>query len=154
MEITTDKVAVTYEQILQFRNNAAQYQMTHQKERNQFLHALSRALKFTKDAADDYTEALNELQVKYGRKDEKTKSFILDSKENYTFDEDGKRGFHKAHRALLSTLVNDVAVYHSDFVPKDINYLLWAVFHPFVLADEFPPEDAVVDAKKEESVEV
>lgn len=139
MEVTPQvTVDVTYEQVLSFRNNAAHYQQSHPKDRNEFMHALGRVLKFTKDAADDYTELLNEIQVKHAKTDEKTKNFILDSKDNYIFDGAGKIAFHKDHRALLGSPVS-VRSQISQFVPKDISYPAWAVFYPFVLSDEFPP---------------
>lgn len=141
MQVETNEVSVTYEQILMFRETAAKYQARHFKDRNEFLHALSRVLKFTKEAADDYNELLNEIQVKNAKKDDKTKSFILDSKENYTFDETGKVSYYQDHRALLNTVVH-VKQYTSAFIPKDIGHLEWNVFYPFVLTDEFPPFEA------------
>jgi hypothetical protein len=129
-----EKVAVTKEQVILFQRNAEDYLAEHASDRNSFTHALTRELKAVKSIADEYLDESQAIRLSHTTLDKENRNTITPDKQKLVV---------KETRKLLQEVV-EVPQYIATFIPADLGHLKWTNFYPFVLKDEFPPEESTV----------
>jgi hypothetical protein len=140
MSTETKKVEVTYEQVLNFRRSAMNYQMNHAQQFRKFLFALTKMQKKTApledEDKDDKGFAVMEkfTQEKRGEKNEE---------ERFKFKIEESKKLAVKQRELLHKKV-EIEPFYSDDYPDDLDFSWWNVFAPFVL-----PELEVMDQSEE-----
>jgi hypothetical protein len=129
-----EKVKVTKEQVFLFQKNAEVYLDQHANIRDHFTHALARVLKGIKTLIDDYNDDAQAIRLTHT---------TIDKENRNTITPDKQKLVAKETRDLLQEIV-EAPQYIATTVPKDLGHLEWSVFYPFVLKDEFPPEESTV----------
>jgi hypothetical protein len=153
MSTETKKVEVTYEQVLNFRRSAMNYQMNHAQQFRKFLFALTKMQKKTAPLEDEYNDEQRLLNFEFCHKDDKgfavmekftqEKRGEKNEEERFKFKIEESKKLAVKQRELLHKKV-EIEPFYSDDYPDDLDFSWWNVFAPFVL-----PELEVMDQSEE-----
>lgn len=156
MNETSEKVQVTYEQVLNFRNEADMFLKYHPGQFRPFTYALSKMLKATKPLEDEFVDKERELNIEYCAKDKNgfaemekltvEKRGEKTEQERMKFTTAQQLILNKKKRELLGEQV-DVQPHITKDIPEDLGFDKWTVFAPFVLPAE-PSEDQLNELYK------
>ncbi len=129
----------TNQQLVAFINYARGYLQSNQ-DQTKFRYALERMDKRLKPQIEEYSDALNDLQIEHAATDGHG-ALLADEQGNFRYTKDGLRGRNKAQRELLEKAV-EFEPYFATELPSELTDREKVVCAGFVIPQEEQAEAA------------
>jgi hypothetical protein len=137
----------SYRDILRFVETATNWQRKAPKKGDPmtgFKYSVSRVLRATEGAVEDYKEEAMRINIESASQDEKTGAIQTDDRGETIFTKDGARERNEKMRKLNDEQV-EIKVYFSKVYPDDLTESQIQAFEGFVIKErEEPAEEPVV----------